>query len=347
MKKFKNHSAKILALLLIPIFSVIGIGANAQYIDLDLVAEMQMGTSDKRGNSKNKNGVVINTRSNSGVTPNESPSVMVDGLNIKLNESSQQVEAVTQVGIPGGSFKRIRGSSKDIKFVDALKRVVPVGWRAKKVGNIDTEQLVEFKGWENWLKAIQSFSSETDTVFIVNWDTKIITVKEWPTETVDAMVMVAENGNKDDLKVSIGKEKIMPKPSGPNNATNTVGKGVALDTTEISVGNGVVKVSVMEEAPPPPKWYLRSGISLRENIQQWVSVADPKYKLEWQAVNYMIEAGAIFQGVFNDEKRGPIAAIIKLFEQSDVPLKATFLENNKVLLVENAAYKQGFSDLNK
>jgi hypothetical protein len=104
-------------------------------------------------------------------------------------------------------------------------------------------------------------------------------------------------------------------------------------------GGEDAKKSVSDmKALPPTNWTLKEGKSLRENIEEWASLA--KWRVSWQSANYMITAPAAFTGAFDDETNGPVATLIGMFSKSDVPLKATFMEDNKVLVVENVGYKQ-------
>jgi hypothetical protein len=98
-----------------------------------------------------------------------------------------------------------------------------------------------------------------------------------------------------------------------------------------------VKVSDMKPLAPT-SWALKEGKSLRENVEAWAEQA--KWRVSWQGVNYMITAPAVFTGAFDDETNGPISTLFNLFAKSDVPLKATFMDDNKVLVIESVTYKQ-------
>jgi hypothetical protein len=220
---------------------------------------------------------------------------------------SAQRGKLTQVGTPKGSFTAIKGFGKEVKLVEALKVVVPAGWNARKSGSVDINQPVTLATSSNWVEAVASFAEQTQTAITVDWDEKVVTVQGAPKAvTTSGYIKLAD--------VAATAKVITDEKS---------------KTAE-------------EVAPPPPlpKWTLAAGKSLRDNVEGWANASSPKYVVKWRAVNYMIDAAATFEGAFDDENNGPIATVVNLFSKSDVPLKATFLEDNRVLLIENAGYRQ-------
>ena len=213
---------------------------------------------------------------------------------------------LTQIGTPKGELSAVKGFGKEVKLVDALKVVVPKGWNARKSGSVDINQPVTLTTAGNWVEAVASFAEQTQTSMLVNWDEKIITVQGAPKAVTSSGYIKLADAASAAKVITDEKAKVAETP-----------------------------------APAPlPKWTLTAGKSLRENIEGWATASNPKYTVKWQAVNYMIDASATFEGAFDDENQGPIAHIVNLFSKNDVPLKATFLEDNRVLLVENATYRQ-------
>ena len=211
---------------------------------------------------------------------------------------------LTQIGVSRGTVDQVKGFGKELSLVDALKIVVPSGWNAKRLGVVDVSQSVILKGNGSWVEAASSFAEQTQTHIIVDWEQKVVTVHGHPRA-------VSSSG-------TIQLAGAVPKVAAP-----------------------AVAVEVKPVVPPVPTWTLSAGKSLRENIESWAPKAN--YKVTWQAVNYMISAGAVYSGAFDDEMAGPINAIVKTFECHDVPLKATFMEDNRVLVIENSAFRSNTS----
>lgn len=236
----------------------------------------------------------------------QAPVVYVQQAPQPMHEHVYQSEhsgKVTQIGASKGVIGAVKGFGKQVPLVSALKIVVPGGWNAKKMGAVDTAQLVVFANNGTWVEAVSSFAAQTGNHIIIDWDQRVVTVQGLMTRSVSS--------------------------EGTIRLATTVA-----ETQKEAVKAPEVKVV----APPPlPKWELVAGRSLRDNVESWAPKAN--YKVTWQAVNYMIAATAVYQGEFDDDVAGPITAMVKSFECHDVPLKATFMEDNRVLVVENSPFR--------
>jgi hypothetical protein len=225
-----------------------------------------------------------------------------------MDEVARASGTLSQIGFPKGNISQVKGFGKTASLIDALKVVVPKGWNAKKTGEVNIAQQVTLSGNKSWVEAVANFAEQTGIDMVVDWDQQILTV--------------------------VGKEK----------SVSTIGIIRLIDEDQAS------KTTAAETEAKPvvsyaKKWILQSEKSLRDNVEAWAEASEPKYKVSWLAVNYMINAGATFDGEFDDENYGPIAKIFKLFANHDVPLKATFMEDNRVLLVENATYRQNANSI--
>lgn len=252
---------------------------------------------------------------------------------------------LTQVGTPTNVADiRVKGFGKDLSLIDSLKIVVPNGWSAKKVGNVNMSQKVSFSGNITWLDALSEFARQSGVNINVDWNSKTVAVQDSVTvttvevkekvsskgETVEVLTEEKKSGSTEVLDIKV---KELPK---------------AVDTkVSIKESSGASLTTLNTPVVSPVKtWKLHSGKSLKENLQQWGDQSSPKWVVRWTGVDYMIKADATFTGQFDDVYEGPVSTVIGLFEKSDVPLKATFMEDNKVLLVENAAYSQASERLN-
>jgi hypothetical protein len=253
---------------------------------------------------------------------------------------------LTQVGAPTNVADiRVKGYGKELSLIDSLKIVVPNGWSAKKVGSVDMSQKVSFNGNITWLDALSGFANQSGANIVVDWGTKTVAVQDNVTTTT---VEVKEKITPKTEKVEVLAEEKK------GNVTETldikIKESPKAAETKITIKEGVATSVVSMNTPvvsPVKTWKLVAGKSLKENLEIWGDQSSPKWTVRWPGVNYMIKADATFTGQFDDVYEGPVANVMALFEKSDVPLKATFLEDNRVLLVENASYTQSTQRLNK
>lgn len=289
--------------------------ANAQYIDLDGAVSMPSSIIK----TKVENTVASQFQ---GVTQSPQDVTVMTGSapSSELAWFEMNKGKLTQVGVPKGEIGTVKAFGKEIRLMDALKIAVPVGWHAKKVGQVDLQQKVVFGAASSWLEAIGKFAEQTQNAFEVDWDQKTVTVTGTP-KTV----------------MSSGFIKL----AGTNEGA--IGQG---ETPGVSTAASTASPPVLA---PTQTWDLVAGKSLRDNLEDWAAKAKPAYTVEWRGVNYMIKKGSMpgdFTGAFDDDERGPVVKIIKAFENNDVTLKATFLEDNRVLLVENAHFRTDPQKLN-
>lgn len=91
--------------------------------------------------------------------------------------TSKSAAGLTQVGVPAGPQPVVRGMAKDIALITALKQVVPTGWKAKRAGELDVNQLV---GWRadgrTWVELLQELAVSNKFSVLVDWDRHEVTV---------------------------------------------------------------------------------------------------------------------------------------------------------------------------
>lgn len=89
-----------------------------------------------------------------------------------------QSAGVSQVGNPSSAQPYVRGFANEVSLLTALKQIVPIGWHAKRVGQIDTQMSVSWRGNNRvWLSVLDQLAQENGFVATVNWNTKELTVE--------------------------------------------------------------------------------------------------------------------------------------------------------------------------
>ncbi len=85
---------------------------------------------------------------------------------------------VVFVGNPQKEQPYVRGFAKDVSLLTALKQIVPMGWNAKKVGDLDMNALVSWRGQNrSWTDVLAQLAKENQFVATLNWETNELMVE--------------------------------------------------------------------------------------------------------------------------------------------------------------------------
>lgn len=212
---------------------------------------------------------------------------------------------LTQKGTPLASAP-IKGWAHDVALVDALQQIVPDGWTARKVGAVDIHQSVSWKGGKSWTGVLDDLASTYGLDIVVNWNTHTVSVAKGTASAPDLTSIKTLHG------------------------TTTVSTdGIRMTTVTSTKPIGSVALA--------QTWVLSKRLSLRENIEAWAKTAG--WTVSWGAVDYPIVADVTLSGPI-DADNGPIATVMKAYEDADQPLVARVSEANHVIRVENRDYQQ-------
>lgn len=210
---------------------------------------------------------------------------------------------LTQKGTPLASAP-IKGWAHDVALIDALQQIVPDGWTARKIGAVDTQQMVSWKGGKTWTGVLDEIASIYGLDIVVNWDTHTVSVAK-------------------------GTPSAAPAVKTLHGTTTLSADGIRMTT--------VTTTKPIGSAAPTQTWVLSKRLTLRENIEAWAKTAG--WTVSWGAVDYPIVADVTLSGPI-DADNGPIATVMKAYEDADQPLVARVSEANHVIRVENRDYQQ-------
>lgn len=116
-----------------------------------------------------------------------------DGSAVKLSrpgEAHQQGSAgLSQVGVPTGPQPAAHGMAREVSLLTALKQIVPrdqivpsgqivsSGWRAKRAGGLDLNQMVSWRGaGKSWVDVLQQLAVANNFSVMIDWNTREVTV---------------------------------------------------------------------------------------------------------------------------------------------------------------------------
>lgn len=196
----------------------------------------------------------------------------------------------------------LNGYAKNIALLVALKQIVPDGWRARKIGEVDVTRLVSWTGGKRWTDVLSQLSDDYEVNVLVDWDRKEIVLNN--EHKAAPVAQNAQMGNYGDAVPYFG------------------GNPQLNAATKSPIAGGRQK-----------EWVLQPGISLRKNIELWAKQTGV-WTVSWSAGDYPVTARAVFYGEMN-EKSGPLATLIRLYADAEIPLTVEMYEDNHVIRVEN------------
>lgn len=214
---------------------------------------------------------------------------------------------VTQTGTPIISAP-LKGWGKDIPLSTALKQVVPDGWKAKKLGSVDLNKKVSWKGNKPWINVLDDLAVENGFKANVDWTNKVLTIN---------------STNSFENKVA------NPVVSSVSTTSRPVFSGTSVTTTS--------SVAPTYSYSSGRTWLLDHNKTLKENIEGWAREAG--WTVSWDAPDYRIVADVTLTGTI-DATDGPIARIIAAYKDAQQPLVAKISEGNKVIRIESRNYNQ-------
>lgn len=232
-----------------------------------------------------------------GFFSNNAPSLSSGSVSAPILSSN-----VTQTGTPviSGSLS---GWANDLPLSTALKQIVPDGWKAKKVGSIDLNKKVSWKGGKPWVNVLDDLATNNGFKANVDWSSKTLTINSLSLENKVANPVVS-------------------------NVSRT-SKPVFTSTTS--------SISPSYTYSSGGTWLLDHNKTLKENIESWARQAG--WTVSWDAPDYRIVADVTLTGSI-DSTDGPIARIIAAYKDAQQPLVAKISEGNKVIRIESRNYNQ-------
>lgn len=101
---------------------------------------------------------------------------------------------VQQIGGASGPQPYVRGFARQVSLLTALKQIVPTGWHAKRMGNLDVQIPVSWQGQNReWTAVLNQMGQEYGFVATINWNSKELTVE--PVQVGSSTKMIAEMVN--------------------------------------------------------------------------------------------------------------------------------------------------------
>lgn len=274
--------------------------------------------------------LIINDGASPSPVVNSQPStgLLTSTINTDSSNSTASVVtpsasliSVTQTGTAVPSAP-LRGWANNIDLMTALKQVVPNGWKAKKLGSIDMNKKVSWQGGKSWVDILSNLALQGNFTANVNWNTQEVTI----------------SGKAGSVTTSTTTTTTVSSDSARNPFSGASSVNSSRTTTKIGSSSLSSVISTQPIASSYKEtWVLSKNKTLKENLEDWATKAG--WTLSWDAPDYRIPADVTLSGSLADAD-GPIAQIVKAYEDAQQPLTAKLSKGNRVIRIESRNYHQ-------
>ena len=260
-----------------------------------------------------------NVNTNTSLITNTTTPVLNTPTVSTSSATSLNLKNVTQTGYSSaGDLNPISGFGKDMPLMTVLKQVVPNGWKATKLGNVDLNKKVSWRGGDSWISILDDLAVKNNFSANVNWNTKVLTI----TPVGGSVVSTS------------------PVSSQGKNPFNGVSSSSNLTPVRTNIGSSQLNSAISTTpvySSNSSTWLLSKDKTLKENVQSWAKQAG--WVVSWDAPDYRIIADVTLTGPI-DSNDGPIARVIAAYKNAEQPLSAKLSEGNKVIRIESRNFKQ-------
>lgn len=261
---------------------------------------------------------VVSSSNNAGLLNTPSSSLSAPLVSAP-SQTSLALKNVTQTGYSSSfDLAPISGFGKDMPLMTALKQVVPNGWKATKLGSVDLNKKVSWRGGDSWVSILDDLAVKNNFSANVNWNTKVLTITPVGGSALSSTSVVSSGRNP------------FSETSSSNNLTSS----------RTNIGSSQLNSAISTTpvySSTSSTWLLSKDKTLKENVESWAKQAG--WVVSWDAPDYRIIADVTLTGSL-DSNDGPIARVIAAYKNAEQPLSAKLSEGNKVIRIESRNFKQ-------
>lgn len=247
----------------------------------------------------------------------------------EIDLASRLASNIRQKGAPPRELPPVKGMGQDVLFMDALKQILPAGWKVYSDEEIAEETLVSWLGNRNWPLVLNTVLASTNLNAEVDWDKAEVTLTRKPAQHPTVAIsptahpspeMITETANDTGRDVTLAISNLKPIAA------------QVVDSSMAPLQKVVAKLAATQNLT----WKLSKDMFLRENIRAWA--VQQGWTVEWQAaigdrvINYPVNADATLTGDLIG-KGGVIDQLVSKYEHADEPLGVHFYRGNKVVEV--------------
>ncbi len=219
---------------------------------------------------------------------------------------------VTQTGTSPKAANTLVGHGTNIPMALALQQIIP---ESLKVETKDVTLGVYNVSWKadgsrSWLFTLNVICQLQGLRASVDWHSNKVTFTAFNTQPPPLSASIAT-----------------PTPQVKKPAPAAIPSGPSWQPSMPSTPQAVVQT----------QWTLDPALSLRENVERWTAAAGWS-RVIWNASDYVVVSKASFTGRF-DSPDGPLAQVIRAYDQSEQPLMVRLMTKDRVVEVRNKSFE--------
>ena len=253
-----------------------------------------------------------------------------------------------QTGVSGEKAEMVKGFGKDMPLGLSLQIIVPKTWQVNlNAGSED--MLVNWEGKSSWPYVLENLAKQNNLQINIDWTSKIVDVyskdaakkqkismmEDEMYEARDSVISKHASG-----KYSNHMDKDVINKYKTSDDNDEVSIEDIYDRANVKPIDGKIRSFVSNvynnniSADTNARFILKSKSMLSDNVKMWGEYTG--WDIKWNSnVDYMITNDVVFEGSL----RQGIEKALKLYSDSEKPLKADFYDGNKVVEIREFIFK--------
>ena len=242
----------------------------------------------------------------------------------------------TQTGVSGEDAAMVRGFGKDMPLGLALQIIVPKTWQVNLNDGAD-DLLVDWEGKSSWPYVLENLAKKNQLKINIDWTSKVVDVYSLDASKKNELASYETDINQ--AKDSLVKKHSKYRDHMQDDVINKYkknGEDVSIEEVynraNVKPIDGKIRTFVNSvyngqiTAETNAKFILQSGTMLSDNIKMWGDYTN--WDIKWNSgIDYKIQNEVVFEGNLKQN----IERALKLYSDSDKPLKAEFFDGNRVV----------------
>lgn len=261
-----------------------------------------------------------------------------------LDRANQNASySFTQTGVSGEEAAVVRGFGKDMPLGLSLQIIVPKTWQVNLNDGAE-DLLVDWEGKSSWPYVLENLAKQNKLKINIDWTSKVVDVYSLDASKKHELATYEED--MDQARASIVRKHSKYRDHMQEEVAGKYGKDGDASIEEIynranvkpvdgkirTFVNNVYNGKVTAESNA--KFILKKDSMLSENVKMWGDYTN--WDVKWSSnTDYKIQNEVVFEGNLKQS----VEKALKLYSDSEKPLKAEFFDGNRVIDVKDFIFK--------
>lgn len=262
-----------------------------------------------------------------------------------LDRANQNASySFTQTGVSGEDAATVRGFGKDMPLGLSLQIIVPKTWQVNLNDGAE-DLLVDWEGKSSWPYVLENLAKKNNLKINIDWTSKVVDVYSLAASKKHELATYEED--MDEARASIVRKHSKYRDHMQEEVVGKYkkdGEDVSIEEiynrANVKPIDGKIRTFVNNvyngkiTAETNAKFILKSGSMLSENIKMWGDYTN--WDVKWSSsTDYKIPNEVVFEGNLKQS----VEKALKLYSDSEKPLKAEFFDGNRVIDVRDFIFK--------